>query len=65
MDYTFDKASTGVVIVDCTQRNNRDSSWRSNTLRPLGPFALHQACQKHNVRSTCINYLDFWNAMNW
>jgi len=62
MDYTFDKTTTGVVVVDCTQRNNRHFQYRSNTLRPLGPFAIHQACQQRNVRSTCINYLDFWNA---
>lgn len=64
MQYTLDKNNTGIVIVDCTNKDNRldKGSIRTNTLRTLGPFALHETCDKHNVKSTVINYLDFWTV---
>ncbi len=51
----------GVIILDCTNTDNRQTTLRSHIIRPLAPFGLHDVCVKHNIPSTVINYAGFWN----
>lgn len=51
----------GVIILDCTSTNTRSSTNRTNIIRPLAPFGIHQVCVSHDIPSTVINYTDFWD----
>lgn len=52
----------GVIILDCTNTDNRQQTLRSHIIRPLAPFGLHDVCVKHNIPSTVINYASFWKT---
>ena len=68
----FTKMSTsfdGAIIFELTNQKNNNGSF---TIRPLGPFALHEVFVERDIPSTVINYVDFWNPevlamdiLNW
>ena len=65
MSTSFD----GAIIFELTNQKRANGSY---TIRPLGPFALHEVFVERDIPSTVINYVDFWSPemlacdiLNW
>lgn len=50
----------GAIIFDCSGTFETDR-FRTEIIRPLAPFALHQTISQYELNSTVINYTDAWD----